>query len=399
MELYRDYVIKPTDCENYAQSVERVDQILRKFGGANSVGFCFQVAGYKRSKIDVVGRAIKAFPELAQFKYEYKSPGGISKAISNLGSDWYHGNPKTDNSAISLESLLLIAHRIPKSFPFFDAEIIFDGIQPLECRESPKTTAHIRSVQSLHGLAVAVRWSYAPGGYDTSLRATISLDTPPDTAPRLPSVPPRATQLLSALGKISNESLFDSYSGKEMIIIEKQKKRGETIGKRYEREIGKMLAVPQTLTLANGKTLPLKDAIELTIGLCGGFPSSRKIIGETFRVLGYKRSKQRLESGFHKLIKRSPKNNIMEVTFYFPESVQHPMPGSFCVGGMNYRVGMSLLDPVALNQPTSYFTGETAVQYILSCACLVKQLEATFVPEIDDLLDTTPLWYLSEIGV
>ena len=114
-------------------------------------------------------------------------------------------------------------------------------------------------------------------------------------------------------------------------VLKKLRFKGQRLTRKYQGKIMEYLERPECLKLSDGRSLPLEDAIEITLRRYGGFPISKKVMYEVFNVLGYERLKPKSSDGNYRMLEPTPKNNVMAVNFDFPKGCRPFTDASFSV--------------------------------------------------------------------
>lgn len=333
--------------------------------------------------VSAVARALKRFPELQPFSHNAPQ-FGVGAPVSTISNT--PGSPK-ENEQIPLESLQALVAGVPRSLPFHHISLHFHGPAFGEASLYPTPEG-----QSMAGISVHDSWWI--NGRNRALTAIAAVDADPN-AKKLPPLPEPAAQIIAACGKVKKTQQF-------LIVQEETQTRQQpptpdpqiaATVKDYTRQyLSQMPAVLARAAMPHALT----PAAEVWQPPQNHEPSGEKkpSLVELFSPLGYD---VRGERGVFILKRRTPTNLTLEVNIDVGTWSNAVLAG-FLVHGWGFRARIGL--PVEPSSPTArqYPIGgpENWRKIAENLAALVRELEASFVPGIEEIAGPTPEWWTGQ---
>jgi hypothetical protein len=333
-----------------------------------------------------VGRAIKKHPELARFQLSAVSnlDGKTRAVLTNVEG---HHTGAAPLGFVSPEILLALVRAVPRSYPFWDAEIFFTEEIPGQPASSSASKLPALEGWNLFGEAiphVSFQGGWRPSGYKAFVHATLCLGAVEAFGAKLPPLPPSTQECLAPFGNAKTILRFRRTDAEAAAFAETsaqlQTLRDEWRD-RVKREMS-ALSLPHDLPIEgtgaqyNPLTLPHKPALV-----------------HAFKPRGYRYLSAESGRGCFALGKLTENRNRLLLDFDLG-SQWHHYSGGLTVEGANGRCHVEL--PAHPQQRgTSYDIGsdETWLQLVENVALLVDHLERVFVPQVERHLGRTPDWY------
>jgi hypothetical protein len=348
-----------------------------------------------------VERVLKDYPELACFRGSFVSILDQNRVefISNeeQGQHLFPMEPETlatqaSRGPIDPEVLSSILHRCPRTIPFFSGDIVFDELDTFNLSGIPLQKLPIRAQpNSVRRPNLRLSFTNAGGsrGQSQFLRARIALPEP--IGGKLLSYPTITDQLIDKIGRVSTKSVSLLPPAEDLPLIESKIELGNDIVERFARNpfhgrLGIQLPV-QLPEIAQGSRfgVPLIERAD------AGIPSIKDLVKHELGPLGYRYSSKLSGRGNYVMSKVSSRNN----TLSFGADAS-PMGGQFCstltikLPFARFTVDIQL-PPNGRNYPINAHIP----QVVANSAFVVKQLEDTFVSEIEELFGPSPSWFNS----
>ena len=376
--------------EPLAEMMNRVHRAFLDAGlGEPSIQFNFgdpMMAGFVSS----VARVLKRYPELGRFVTSADPMPGIQGArrISN--------GPLSPaaSEAIPYEMLQAIAAGVPRSFPFHSVRLLFTAA---EFGPQGPPSPH---AEFLPGVLLSDSWWVNGRVRSLSACTVVEADT---SAKRLPTPPPPVAAVLSACGKarrtmqapvpdataaaraipvrLPGGALMASANPEAAIAV-----RPVVAGYRARmQQIVERAALPHNLS-------PAGDASRMNLVVSNG--PLKPALERVFGPLGYS---CKAGSGTFVLRRRTEANLTAEVAID-AGTWSHSVVAMFKVLGVGFKATLILPPTPGAIVGAQYPIGgpEQWVKIVENLGGLVKELEQSFVPDIERAAGPSPEWYNPE---
>ena len=382
MEVLRYYTFREVKAANGGELFERV---LAGVGpeAAQRGRMLLEDRSHGASAID---RAVKRYPELdgCRLPIIRASDGTTRRMLSNVDAHHPTGNPC---GFVSPQTLIELVRGVPRSYPFWKANIFFmtglpwqDGEGLEELLPGPEKWVLWR--EPVPHVSFEVGWW--PWGYRAFVRAAISLGNAETFGQVLPPVPGAASTCLTSFGKPTTRLMLrrtDDESTRLLEITARLRALHEEWRDRSRREMA-MLPLPHSLPAKGTGT----QYNPVTL-------SHKPTLLSTFKPRGYRYSSTDSGPGCFVLHKLTPNRNRVEIFFDVGSKWRHYTGGILIQGLRGSCVARLPAHPEQLNQEYDIANDETWQKLVENIAVLVDHLERVFVSEIDAVLGRTPDWY------
>jgi hypothetical protein len=350
--------------EPVAAFLERVHAAFVATGEAPRVRFLFSdapVAGFTSS----IDRVLKRYPGLRDHTAERPSmAGGPSVRVL--------GDLMADEEALPFAQLLEIAAGIPRSFPFHSAQF---WLMRSDFGDPP--AGGLPAV--MPGVIVGDSWWVS--GRMRSVSATVIVeagDTLPPSAPGVAAV-------MAACGKADKTSQIPlpAAPGPAVAVASPAVERLREVVERYRADLDAVMA-------RAGMPHDLPPALEAE-RLPGAVTGPRKpALDAAFKPLGYS---GRGESGTFTFTRRTTGNLAVEV-YMDVGTWSASLTAFFKVQGPGFAATLPLLPSIRAGRG-QYPLGDASrwAQIVENLAALVRELDRTFVPEIESVAGPAPAWF------
>ena len=335
-----------------------------------------------------VDRVLKRYPDLERFVTAAEPMPGIrgARRISNGPMSSAAGG------SVPYETLHAIAAGVPRSFPFHSVVLHFFV-------EAFGSTASLsaRMPQMLPGILLSDSWWV--NGRNRELTACTIVDAEP-TAKKLPPVPETLASVFAACGKVRRTMqapLPDADAAAEAVPVRlpggalavsanpAAARAVKTVVESYRArmtEIVERARMPHELPLA---TKTVNDQQGVTAG------PRKPALDRVFAPLGYS---VKGEAGAFTLRRRTASNLTVELALDVG-TWSHVIVGIFRVLGVGFKA--SLMVPVARSAiPGAQYPiggAEQWMKVVENLGALVRELDRTFVPDVERAAGPSPEWY------
>ena len=366
-----------------------------------SILFYFSEILASNKKASATGRLIKKYPEMRPFKgvfsRHYNEPGKVI-GITNLDNRFMEANPDGKTGSIDAKILSMIAHGIPKKYPFQFANFMVENIEALDLRQDNhcKVKLHGNEISSIvcpwiPCINLSSHWWTSYG--NRHLTATVALEVPESEISQLPPLPVRTAQLLASLGKVQNSKLIIKPDIHEIILLEKFAKDAKDIADKYRSDPFQGKYVGDVLK----NIQPHRKNVFQKIPKRAGTAFPKETIIEIFSSIGYEYDDKDSSTGVHLLRKRSKLNNMIEVNFDL-ERITGELAGELIIRGPLYQHQVPFLFPCVLGVDALInshpITDDASCENAVKISGLLAQhLENTFVSEMENLYGPAPAWF------
>jgi hypothetical protein len=340
---------------------------LSAFGREPEIQFTL-ADGMVPGGVSSVDRVLKRFPQMERF-YFSGTPMPAIPEVRQLSNGLI--SPVVGEQP-DFATLLQIAQGVPRSFPFHNIHIQFHD----PAFGAPITQLAVVAVKK-PGIDIADSWWV--NGRSRSMMALTVVDVESQSK-KLPPLPEGVAQVIAACGKagkpqqlLLEPAVADSAS------------RVAAIMRDYRTRLPMILdqaMLPHALPSA-------QDALTLTRGMVSG-PKKPALV-EVFRPLGYD---CKGETGTFTLRRRTPANLTVEVSLDVG-TWSNSLTGFYEVQGVGFTAKLPLPPSrLAMGMP-QYPIGDAALwqQITENLGALVKELDRTFVPEIESVTGPAPEWF------
>ena len=338
-----------------------------------------------------VDRVLKRYPELRRFVTDAEPAPGIhgTRRISN--------GPLSQGAGESVpyETLEAIAAGVPRSFPFHSVMIHFFA-------EAFGTLGTVtpRTAEMLPGVLLSDQWWV--NGRVRALAACTVVEIEP-SAKKLPPLPQPIATVFAACGKVKRTVQAPIPGDAEAAMAVPVRLPGgtllasadpaaaqavKTVVADYRarmNEIVERAALPHDLP-------PQGEALQASLGVTAG--PRKPALERMFEPMGYS---CKGGSGTFALRRRTAANLTVELSLDVG-TWSHLVLAMFRVVGIGFKA--SLMLPVAARAvPGSQYPIGDAEQWtrvVENLAALVKELDRTFVPDIERAAGPSPEWYRPE---
>jgi hypothetical protein len=365
--------------EPLAATLSRVRQAFLDAGlGEPAIRFNFgdHIVPSFTSSVD---RVLKRYPELTRFVTDAAPAPGLpgARRISNGPASEAAGE------VIPYETLQAIAAGVPRSFPFHSVVIHFvaDEFGAL----GPVTP---RSADLLPGVLLSDSWWV--NGRVRSLSACTVVEAEP-SAGKLPPLPAPVAAVLAACGKVKRAVQAPVPGEAEAAPAGANPEAARAVQQVVADYRARMPEIVQRAALPHDLP-PQGEALRANVGVT---PGPRKPALEAgFKPMGYG---CKGGSGTFSLRRRTAANLTVELALDVG-TWSHLVLAMFRVFGVGFKA--SLLLPVAPRAGigAQYPIGDAEQwgKIVENLAALVKELDRTFVPDIERAAGPSPEWYQPE---
>jgi len=377
--------------EPLAAMLDRIHQAFLDSGlGEPVIRFNFgdpQIGG----GVSSVDRVLKRFPELERFVTTKEPMPGLpgARRISN--------GPMSEGAeqAVAYSTLQTIAAGVPRSFPFHSVVFHFHSAE-----FGDVIPTALNSAGMMAGVLLSDSWWV--NGRNRSLTACTVVEADP-ASKKMPPPAAAVAAVLAACGKI-RRTVQAPLADKDATPL---------TAVRLPTGIAIPSANPEALRAAQGivadyrarmkevveraalphQLLPAVEAFRATtLGVSSG--PRKPALERVFKPLGYS---CRGGSGTFTLRRRTATNLTLELHLDVG-TWSHKVIAMFRVWGLGFKAGLIL--PVAASDVVGaqYPIGDAAQweKIVENLAALVKELERSFVPEIEKAAGPSPEWYQPE---
>jgi hypothetical protein len=328
-----------------------------------------------------VQRVLKRFPTLQRFVTDAPLvPGmpGMLRISNGAGSE-------AAGQSLPYEILEAIAAGVPRSFPFNAVAIHFvaDEFGPA----APAPAPHL-----LPGVLLGDNW-WVNGRVRTLSACTVVEGDP--SARKLPPLPPPVAAVLAACGKVRKTVLAPlpgevraegaaaaSSTGADSAAAVRQ------MVSRYRAqmpELARSVGMPHELP-------PRLEALRANVGVASG--PRKPALERAFKPMGYD---CRGGSGTFTLRRRTATNLTVELELDVG-TWSNLVTAAFRVLGLGFKAALPLPVCPECGSGEQYPIGDAAQweRIVENVAALVRELDRSFVPEIEEAAGPSPEWYRPE---
>ncbi len=343
--------------EPLAELLDRIRQAFLDFTAAEpGVRFTWMNA----SSVD---RVLKRYPEMRRFVTDWPLLGGsVTRVLSNA----------TTGEAADFSMLRAIAAGVPRSYPFksvvmhFHAPAFGDALRGLP-----------RFGNSLPG--VMVTDNRGVKGHQRSLAAYTVVDV--EDGKTLPPLPEPAASVIKACGRVTRTELVGLLQAIPT-LPPASRQAVEAIVADYRarmKDIMERARLPHTFP-------PASETTDHNPGVLAG--PRKPALEAAFKPMGYS---CRGGSGEFHLTRRTPGNLTVELGLDVG-TWSHEVSASFMVRGFSFTASLAI--PMSLRDG-QYPIGDAAQwqKIVENLAAMVRELDRSFVPEIERVAGSLPTWY------
>jgi hypothetical protein len=383
---------------------DRILKLLVATGyNPEKIRFRFEDRPFGIKKTSAIDRAVKAYPELAPFQAEVIEQWNNNQrltVLSNFEKEREIRSVPASPTCVPAGVLSEVMHGIPRRFPFWLAEIVFDDIAALNRTEPTlfsgnDTLAH-RGLTG-PGLTAESRWWRS--GRLRSLEAIATAVVSKDGQRLI--LPDTAEALLSHVGKIIHRGLKVTPDASQAAEFERQASAAAAVAQRYERnpfagapatehyEANPSAEAPATNILYLLPDPGESMGIPLIERRAAEIPSIKELLKAEFKPMGYRYKSSLSGRGTYTLHKKGPQNYVFEV--FVDVS---PIGGQFCgrfgvTSPQGFFAVRLQLPPFGHDYPVN----EHLPAVVKNTAFVVQKLEGTYVPELEAILGAAPPWF------
>ena len=320
--------------------------------------------------VSAIDRVLKRYPEMERFLTNRKLGNGLmgARILSNALSD-------EPADYTTLES---IAGGVPRSYPFHGVALHFYAPKFGERLIGLPAAGH-----SFPGVLITDNWWVSGRQRALSAYTVVEAST---TDKKLPPNPPRIDALIKACGKAKKAvqvRIPAPGGGLSVSIPQANLEAVKAVNADFHSRIGEIAdaaGMPHVLP-------PMAEAMAEKMGVLAG---PRKPALETaFKPMGYSCSGG---SGVFHLTRRTEGNHTAEL-YLDVGAWSHMVSGNFLVHGAGFRASLGI--PIAPGIFGQYPIGDAAQwqKIVENLAAMVRELERSFVPAIEQAAGPSPAWY------
>lgn len=347
-----------------------------------------------RTGVSSVARAVKNIPILG--KFEFKRPhvhGEVTleySVLSNLPSGWDEENTNEVYDSLDINTVEEIFNGIPRSYPFHEAVVVFDQINWMKCGIGPAIPlVQIPGKKPYVWLggylspSIILKSNWWVNGRENSLLATIEVQPPEPSQEKLTELGKNVLDILNKLGKIKRTELVAVPDEAEAIFLHDVRNRAETVISTIKDNYNNIFSqVDLPYELPNPKSLN------------GTFDplSPKTVINKYFKAEGYKDYSNKSVRGCYFLAKRTAMNNQICLQFDFAPMARM-LSSTMQVKGPLWKWGITInFSPHCATQfPID--SEEILDKVIANAVKIVKYMEQTMVPRLEEIYGSAPKWY------
>ena len=137
MLIMRTYSFRTNRKDSTGALFERVLSAIKICNiSTKNIWFRLDSLDLQKKNANPFKRVIAKFPVFQDFYCEYVDISTTKmRALTNFNAKWINPHPNPPKAIIDPQELASIANGIPRSYPFFGACFVFDGISVLDYRE------------------------------------------------------------------------------------------------------------------------------------------------------------------------------------------------------------------------------------------------------------------------
>ncbi len=356
--------------EPLAEMMGRVRQAFLDAGlGEPTIRFTFldRTFGKGASAID---RALKRHPELEHFVSTAALM--VGSAESRILSNATTGEP------IDYSALQEIAAGVPRSYPFASVMFHFHAAEFGERLIGlPKWGNSLPGIWMTDGAWIT--------GRQRALAAYTVVDAQ-ETDKKLPPNPPSIDALIKACGKVRRTEMVPIRASGGDVLPSIPPEKAEAV----KAVVADFRARIQQIIAAAELPHNLPPAAEIRAQNAGVLAGPRKpALDAAFKPMGYS---CRGGSGTFHLTRRTAANLTVEL-YLDVGTWSHAVTASMSVHGAGFKASMRI--PPAAGDMGQYPIGDAAQwqKIVDNLAAVVRYLDRTFVPEIEQTAGPSPAWY------
>jgi hypothetical protein len=374
--------------EPLIEMMNRVHQAFLDSGfGEPMIRFNFgdaPLAGFVSS----VDRVLKRHPQLARFVTSADPMPGIQGARRISNGPVSPGAGET----VPYETLQAIAAGVPRSFPFHSVMLHFYTERFGVFGEASTQTAEL-----LPGILLSDSWWV--NGRQRSLSACTVVEADPSSK-KLPPLPEAVAAVFAACGKVKKTIQAPLPGEAERAQAIPVRLPGGLLAASANPEAAQAVRPIVVDYRARMKEIMERAALPHDLPPQGGAPLGatsgprKPVLAGTFKPMGYS---CKGESGTFSLRRRTAANLTLELSID-AGTWSHAMMAIFKVSGLGFKATLVLPPTLRGTAGAQYPIGDAEQwqKLVENLAALVKELERTFVPDIERAAGPSPEWYSPE---
>ncbi len=395
MHVFQETTIKVVKAGKTGDVFSRVLELLKsEAAGEPKIRFRFE----ELDKDATSKRTIKRFPELKLYHYEQIGVLNNStlQVFSNLDERFSEPNANGAYGYVPLEALETIASGIPRSYSFWHAQFIFEGLPQFDLRsnlETPPLAIEKPYVlrSTVPGICLVSDWWTTRR--QIHLSAMTVQDAPDDDVPDLPTVTPETRALLERLGKTSKPRQIILPNQTERAALEEKQSLAQGIVDTFREDPfhrfkGTKPTPPESLRGATRGTTQFEWKM-------ANLPSPKKVLTDTYKPLGFRYNSSDSGRGRYSFKKQTNENNRINVSFDLSPMMGEIL-GSFSLTGPAWGFGVSFqfLGVSPYNDHIIPIVNEAALRYAAHTSSMQAiHLEETFAPQLEEIYGPAPAWF------
>jgi hypothetical protein len=294
-----------------------------------------------------------------------------------------------------IEVLAAVAKGIPRSYPFFMADLAFLEIPLLQLGEPPHGSCAPARLQATDG---ASEPQGGPGVFlgsmwwtprrMTDLSASVQLPAPSPDEPQLPPLPSETSGFLRSLGKVHLESISPLLNAEEAEHYRTVQVQTAKITENYRSQLAEMMAalpLPYRLPRSTEMGLLLSDPIG----------SLKEVLLAAFRPRGYTYAPKHSGQGMYVLSKRTSLGNLVVVDCDAGGKTTRSASVALTLKGL----GVHAVFPIPVSAETANMLQYPITSYeqwqkiVENTALVADHIEQTLVPEVEEIWGPCPMWH------
>jgi hypothetical protein len=326
-----------------------------------------------------VDRVLKRYPDLKRFVTE-AAPGPGVPPVRRISND---STSSAAGDSMPYEIMQAIAAGVPRSFPFNSVVLHFssDGFGSVG-----PSAAHRANL--LPGVMLSDSWWV--NGRVRSLSACTVVDAEP-AAKKAPPLPPPVAAVLAACGKVSKTVQVPLPGDAKAAPSSADPKAAAAVQQVVADYRGRMPEIIERAALPHDLP-PQQEALRSNLGVTAG--PRKPALERAFKPMGYT---CKGGSGTFTLQRRTASNLTVELSLDVG-TWSHLVTAAFRVLGVGFRATLLLPVTARAVSGAQYPIGDADqwTKIVENLAALVKELDRSFVPDVERAGGPSPEWYRPE---
>lgn len=324
--------------------------------------------------VSAIDRALKRHPEMDRFITNRKLGNGLlgARILSNALSD----------EPVEYATLEAIAAGVPRSFPFHAISLHFYAPEFGERLIGLPAAGH-----SYPGILVTDNWWVSGRQRELNAYTVFEVET---SDKKLPPNPPRIDALLKACGKPKKPiqvRILAPGGGLAVSIPQTNTEAVRLVASEYRARLAELVeaaAMPHELP-------PAAKAFEENLGVLAG--PRKPALEASFKPMGYSCTGG---SGVFHLTRRTEGNHTAEL-YLDVGTWSHMVSARFSVHGAGFQAALEI--PVSARIYGQYPIGDAEQwqKIVENLAAMVRELDRTFVPKIEEVAGPSPAWFEAKL--